>query len=616
MSVELILWVLVVLMLSNYSSADKKSQLSSSTVNLPFSDVNVVVLTDVHSWVASHIAHEPGLNDANYGDVLSFYEQLVRLEPTKDFFFVMNGDFMDGTGLSTYPPSYLTRILQEMPWNAVNIGNHELYRNETVSYISQENGFIDYWKGNYLTSNVLLRDTMEPLGNRYTYLYGKNANSTILTFGFLFNFTSNCAMTVVEPVQEVVQAEWFQKVLSPQSASPYDAILVLAHMDHEDPLVYVILHAIRQLVGPDMPVQFITGHSHIRAFTRLDAQSTSFEAGHYLDTIGFASFPLFQPPQDGSRNGENYSNSTALVVEPPSNLFHHIFLDATLSTLHETLNLGPENMTTPKGAALSHLIRDTQEKLGLFNILGCASESYYLSNGLDKQHSLWGLYVTEVLPWFFSQFDAGNETSSSLPILVESSGGFRYSLLEGSVTRDDVVAVAPFNDTYFKIAHEITGVQLKQVLGQINVVVNASLWDLPDFVVYHDGQEIHPQKLYDLYTVFYSVSYFSEKVTNVTGAYFEPQLQHLKGAPVTTQVVWSGYVQQSMPCRNEWRSTVERTSQFYQILAFLLAVLVALVGWRCRKQQQQRLELYEGAATQDMPPETSAATEYNSIQIL
>lgn len=76
-------------------------QQQESTIDLPLQDVNILVVTDVHSWVAGHGFHEPGLN-ADYGDVLSFYQ---RLKEEHDVLFVMNGDFMDGTGLSTIPPS-------------------------------------------------------------------------------------------------------------------------------------------------------------------------------------------------------------------------------------------------------------------------------------------------------------------------------------------------------------------------------------------------------------------------------------------------------------------------------------------------------------------------------
>ena len=43
--------------------------------SVPFGDINVLVLTDVHSWVGSHRRQEPFYN-VDYGDILSFYEQL------------------------------------------------------------------------------------------------------------------------------------------------------------------------------------------------------------------------------------------------------------------------------------------------------------------------------------------------------------------------------------------------------------------------------------------------------------------------------------------------------------------------------------------------------------
>ena len=44
---------------------------------LPWNDVNLLIVTDVHSWVAGHAHpdHTP-LLDADYGHVLSLYEHL------------------------------------------------------------------------------------------------------------------------------------------------------------------------------------------------------------------------------------------------------------------------------------------------------------------------------------------------------------------------------------------------------------------------------------------------------------------------------------------------------------------------------------------------------------
>jgi 2',3'-cyclic-nucleotide 2'-phosphodiesterase (5'-nucleotidase family) len=196
---------------------------------LPWNDINLLVVTDVHSWIAGHGRHPSEHLNADYGDVLSFYQ---HLRDEHDLFFVMNGDFMDGTGLSTIPPQHLTPILQHMPWDAVNIGNHELYFNETVQHMI-DSGFIDHWEGHYLTSNTLLSGSyqfsrpQQPLGHRYTYLHSQGTSkATLLTFGFLYNFQNYCSMTVVERVQDVVQQEWFRKVL--KESNKYDAILVMA----------------------------------------------------------------------------------------------------------------------------------------------------------------------------------------------------------------------------------------------------------------------------------------------------------------------------------------------------------------------------------------------------
>jgi len=311
-------------------TTNNNSNMKYTSLPLLLQDINIVVVTDVHSWVAGHGRHEPKY-DADYGDVLSFYQHLQRQVTassssssgkSRDVYFVMNGDFVDGTGLSAVPPSHLVPILERMPFDAVNMGNHELYHDETVEFLvygsssSSKNAtgeggsFIDHWDGNYLTSNTLLKSTNEPIGNRYTYLRGDSTNSpTLLTFGFLYNFQNNCPTTVVESVEGTVSERWFRDALLRRD--DYDAILVLAHMDAVDSLVYVILEAIRSITDTDdVPIVFVTGHSHRRAYEVLDANAVSFEAGHFLDTVGFVSFPLPEK-NDAASSGNGTSKAAA-----------------------------------------------------------------------------------------------------------------------------------------------------------------------------------------------------------------------------------------------------------------------------------------------------------------
>ena len=71
-------------------------------------------------------------------------------------------------------------------------GNHELYVDSVVEYVQRPGGFIDWWGGRYLTSNIHKTSDGTPLGKRYKVLHGKNAN--VLVFGFIY---SKCFRVVI-----------------------------------------------------------------------------------------------------------------------------------------------------------------------------------------------------------------------------------------------------------------------------------------------------------------------------------------------------------------------------------------------------------------------------------
>lgn len=473
------------------------------SINLPANDINLVVVTDVHSWVAGHKRHEPKW-DADYGHVLSFYEQLKSAWSDKNLFFVMNGDFMDGTGLSTYPPSHLTPILQKMPWDALNIGNHELYQNSTIEHITSN--FTDFWGEKYITSNVLRREesgnkTIGPLGgSRYTVLEGPTAN--VLVFGFLYNMIGHSPLVAVEPVEQVIEQEWFTSALTNED---YQAIVVLAHMDVRDELTMVLLSKIRATVGNTTTVQFISGHTHIRAYQELDNQSTSFEAGHYLDTVGFISF---------SRNSSN--------VE-------HVFIEANVNEL--TSIVGVDNIMTDNGRQVQNMILSAQEDMQLIERRGCSPDHYYEYYALSHPQSLWRLYMDKVINSYY--FDGS-------PAFVFAQGSFalRYDLFRGEVTLDDIKSVCPFNDTVYRVTNNISGRDLVKVFGgKLNDPETSTHWkpDLPEYVCSVDKVDL--DKTYEFYTVDFDLPYFVERVANVTGEKVEAVAQ----ATGTTQL-WLDFV--------------------------------------------------------------------------
>ena len=206
--------------------------------NLPIGDIQVLIVTDTHSWVGGHGDKEAPI-DADYGDVVSFFRQLQSSKGLvgRDFFFVMNGDWIDGTGLALNgDPSYLVPILERMPWDAVTCGNHELYDKRVIDHVSRPAGLVDWWGQRYLTSNIVRPTDYSPFGNRFRLL--KGPTSTVLAFGFLYNMKDNDNSVIVKEVEQVVEEQWFTDALETPG---FDAILVLAHMGHNDALVSVIL---------------------------------------------------------------------------------------------------------------------------------------------------------------------------------------------------------------------------------------------------------------------------------------------------------------------------------------------------------------------------------------
>ena len=95
-------------------------------------------------------------------------------------------DINDGTGLSAFAGDhvqYLAPILRQVPYDALNAGNHELYqRNGGAGELPgsacpidalNASGFIDSWNGTYLTSNIVWAKTKKHVGSQYLLLEGE-----------------------------------------------------------------------------------------------------------------------------------------------------------------------------------------------------------------------------------------------------------------------------------------------------------------------------------------------------------------------------------------------------------------------------------------------------------
>ena len=543
--------------------------LEGGTTSLPLGDFNVIVLTDVHSWVAGH-AHDPHL-DADYGHVLSFHSRLRSICDAlgRDVHFVMNGDFMDGTGLSRDPPMDLLGVLRKMPWDAVNVGNHDVEYDNTTRFITREGGFVDEWEGRYLTSNVVMSpppggeggSMARPMGSRFRFLKGRNTANTVLAFGFLYDFDGASPSVTVERVEDAVKSRWFLDVIS-GTGGRFDAILVLAHMDVTDPLVSVVLSAIRAVCGPDMPVQFVTGHTHYRGQAILDETSTSFEAGRFLDTVGFVSFPTL----DSVRCRRSEDGRTA------TDLFRSVFLDANVGVLSGALGLArKDDLNTQEGIDLSKYIFNVRESMGLLDVIGCADQTYYLNQPISEPDSLWGLWVHDVLP------NQLFERNKSKIFIQHVPWAFRDGIYEGQVTVDDIYLASPFDDKIYTIAEHISGDVLLNLTAFINTSTRGTHISgaLPLYAI---AGEIHTGSMYDLYSVEYGSDTLSKALMEVMkkGEMPPPKQFWQDGRELTIISIWRDFIIENWSCETAWIKNQEEGRLRILTVAALVPVITTL----------------------------------------
>lgn len=227
-------------------------------------------------------------------------------------------------------------------------------------------GLVDVWGERLVTSNARVREAsfidggldesgsgnenncnnstgLVPLGNNYIFLHGDQG--TILVLGFLYNMREEAAITV-ETVEDVFQQSWFTSLFASPRPTEFNTVLVMAHMDVNDELITLLHNTLRDLIGKSMVLQFVTGHTHNRGYIELDDFASSFEAGRYLDTIGFVSFN----PQKGN--------------------FEHVFVDANRTSIAQSLGMLEDEYPTHDGKDLSAYIAWTLEHAGANEVIG------------------------------------------------------------------------------------------------------------------------------------------------------------------------------------------------------------------------------------------------------
>jgi len=493
-------------------------------------DVNVVSVTDVHGWVDGHRHpdNSPRL-DADYGDLLSFRHHIEAEadHQRRDVLYLNSGDLVDGRGISdvTSPKgSVFFRLLQQVPFDAYTVGNHELYEGGTVRELV-DSGLVGSLGGGYLSSNVVWADgpnSGTPIGSRYKVWTGKRTGIRVLLLGFLYDFVGADASVEVVPVERALEEPWVDDALH---EGGIDAVVVLAHMDLRDRLVTAIVDRIRRS-HPTIAVQVLAGHTHYRGFTRVDDHAASLEAGKYLDTVGWVSFPI-------------------AAAAPESTWFDYEFIDATKDALAIAAGVTRAAFPTLAGDLFREEVAIARAALGLDTVLGCPAQRYSTTASFSTEESAYGLMMRDVNP--VALFLPPRNMSM---VSIQSVGSLRYDVYPGAMTVDDVITVAPFGDVFFRLpavpgstVADTVAILSTEGESAISSSVRAGIEAIGPWV--HSTYEAKSEVRYDLLVVEYDLARVVEALRRTTGETW--QVEPYRHGELDSTTVWEAFVKVSWP---------------------------------------------------------------------
>lgn len=561
--------------LESESTTSKEAATYSSQAikpNLPFGDINLLVVSDVHSFVGGH-PHEPD-RDADYGDLYSFHERLQDYlnsnenNETGDLWLLNNGDWLHGTGLAMDGnATHLLPIINAMPWDVLSMGNHEAMYTDVLR--DMKTSMLPEFPGKYITSNVLWTNSncndnigshcnTEPFGERYQLLKGRN--STVLVFGFLYDMVRPSETIEIVPVEEVIEEDWFRDALRNDDET-YDAIIVMAHMDYNNPLVDAIYEKIREYVKhPKMPVQFITGHSHTRSHSqniKRDQFVHKLTPGGLFDTIGWVTMPKFDKANVLDTN---------ILKNDATPEFSHRFLNTSKSFLHSTLGLVGENnnnsipLRTTGGNKISQLIHDTQTKLELNEIVACPKQDYFRNISIHDENSLWKLWKDHVVKTQIFEKDTDR-------VMLVSKKTFRYDLRgrginkhdDDAMTLDDVIAIAPFMERVIYVG-DVPDWMIRRMNNTFNSLSYHNI--IPDYVLAGDLEETKTAETYQLYTHEVDVPKIKSKLEKFN--FHDFRLEYTGNRDT---LYWLDYVRNAFQCKGlnaaEQENIMKKKPYFY-----------------------------------------------------
>ncbi|KAM0786669.1 hypothetical protein ACM66B_002117 [Microbotryomycetes sp. NB124-2] len=420
---------------------------------LPWGDINILATTDTHGWLMGHERGE-GAYSGDWGDLFSFHARLKEQARKKgvDLLMVDSGDRVDGNGLvDGEPPEHVKgwtamSFFNEMPYDIVTTGNHELYKYPTA--VATKDRLVSHFGERYVTSNVNLtvtnRDGLQessPLGHRFrkfTTEMGRN----VTAFGPLFNFRAHDKGIAVQAPSDMVKEQWFIDAIRDMPA----LFLLVGHMSvrrEPDSEWTAVVKAIRK-VHPTTPIAIFGGHHHIRDCTQEDPWSMSLAAGRYMETIGFMSITGVDKPHGNK-------------IE-----FNRRYLD---QNRHTYAYHAGDDFDTAKGKDISKRLTGTAKQFNLTLKFGEAPQSYYLYRYLPwSRKSILNLMTSDVLPSLIRRPDRLYES-----VTILNTGSVRFDIFKGDFTRNDQWIILPFTN-HFLFVPAVKYSVVKKLLPYLNLV--------------------------------------------------------------------------------------------------------------------------------------------------
>ncbi|GKZ82327.1 hypothetical protein AnigIFM56816_007139 [Aspergillus niger] len=439
---------------------------------LPWGELNIIHTTDTHGWLEGH------LNEVNYGadwgDLISFVthmrDKADRLGV--DLLVVDTGDIVTGNGLSDVsdPEGQLSNpIFRYLDYDLLTIGNNDLYNANVTERIQWD--IADYYTERYLTSNVHV-DLGErkniSIGEKYRYFTTKHG-LRIMAFGFTLQDFNAPPTVYVHGYENITNEPWFEDAMK----QPVDLYLLIGHADigqsckikthyqgDQNPLI-CMKDWFRQN-KPEIPLQILGGHSHVRNFTCYDSGSSGLESGRYSDTVGWLALSNVAPSNTWNgtktftdvpvptRTCTPHNPTSSSSMEKTVRLDRR-YLDFNRQTFayHALDATGPDvpaGFDTPIGQYVTNDIQGTRAIYNLTTGLGCAPQSYYISSSpYNCPNNIYTLVRSALNATV-------NRNDGSARLIIFNTYGIRYDLYQGPFTVGDAFTVSSYADVFLYLA--------------------------------------------------------------------------------------------------------------------------------------------------------------------